>query len=169
MQIIETVEASKAINEVRGSTIIIAGAGMCNGGRVVHHLSHNLGRPESTVLIVGYQAPGTLGREIVDGRRVVYIFGEPHEVRAHIVEVQALSAHADRDDITAWLGAMPEPPRRVLVVHGENEASQTLRDHLSRRTGWDVTVPAYGDVIPLDSAAARRGRPGADRAHLASG
>ncbi|MFA7248000.1 MAG: MBL fold metallo-hydrolase RNA specificity domain-containing protein, partial [Dehalococcoidia bacterium] len=149
LHIVDTPDASKAINGVRGSVIIIAGAGMCNGGRVVHHLAHNLGRPESTVAMVGYQATGTLGRDLLDGHDVVYLFGEPHPVRARIAEVAALSAHADRDELCAWLERLPNRPERVLLVHGEENASRALRDHLAARTGWDVSVPAYGDVIAL--------------------
>jgi metallo-beta-lactamase family protein len=149
LQVIATPEASKAINQVTGSVIIIAGAGMCDGGRVTHHLTHNIGRPESTVLFVGYQAPGTLGRRIVDGASEVRIFGEPYAVRARIEQIRAFSAHADQNDLVRWLQTMSGRPRRVFVVHGEHHVLLAFRERLAALTGWDVAIPAYGETVEL--------------------
>jgi metallo-beta-lactamase family protein len=143
-----TPEQSKAINSVSGA-VIIAGAGMCNGGRIKHHLANNIGRPESTILFVGYQAHGTLGRAIVDGADPVRILGQQYPVRARIVKLDQFSAHADRDDLVRWLGGLRNPPRGVFAVHGEEEAAEAFRAHLSQKTGWRVGVPGYGDLVGL--------------------
>jgi metallo-beta-lactamase family protein len=143
-----TPDQSKAINSVSGA-VIIAGSGMCNGGRIKHHLVSNIGRPESTILFVGYQAHGTLGRAIVDGVDPVRILGQHYPVRARIVQMDQFSAHADRDDLVRWLGGMRNPPRGVFVVHGEEEAAHSFRDHLAQKTGWRVEVPAFGELFGL--------------------
>jgi len=140
---------SKAINYIRGTVIIIAGSGMCTGGRIKHHLANNIDRPESTVLFVGYQAEGTLGREIVDGKKQVRILGKVHPVKAHIVQVHGFSAHADREELLKWVSAIKQPPRRVFVTHGEPEASRTFAAAL-RKKEWDVYVPEYGLTARLD-------------------
>ena len=107
--------------------MIIAGSGMGTGGRVKHHLARNISRPESTILFVGYQASGTLGRRIIDGEKKVRILGKMYKVKARIVQINGLSAHADRDDLLSWLSAIMNQPRRVFVVHGEEGASRALR------------------------------------------
>src|SRR5512137_989286 len=112
-----TAEESRAINAIRGTAVIIAGSGMCTGGRIKHHLSHNLPRKESTVLFVGYQAAGTLGREILDGAKRVRVLGEPVPVRARVARISGFSAHADRDELLRWASALKHPPRGAFVVH----------------------------------------------------
>ncbi len=149
VRLTRTVEASRAINAIRGSVIIIAGAGMCNGGRVKHHLITNIGRGESTILFVGYQAQGTLGRQIIEGRNPVRILGQPREVRARIAQIPAFSAHADRAGLLRWLRTLPDPPRTVYVVHGEAEASQAFAGWLREETDWAVSTPGYGEVVDL--------------------
>lgn len=143
LKMIRTVDESKAINHISGTVMIIAGSGMCTGGRVKHHLEANLGRPESTVLFVGYQAVGTLGRQILDGRPEVRLFGRMHPVRAKIESIPGFSAHADRDELTRWLSGMPRAPRGVFVTHGEPEAAAAFAQHLGERFGWQASVPAY--------------------------
>lgn len=140
---------SKAINRIRGSVVIIAGAGMCNGGRIKHHLVNNVGDSASTILFVGYQAHGTLGRQIVEGANPVRILGEPREVRARIRSIDAFSAHADRDELLAWLLAAPEPPREVLVVHGEESSAQAFAATIRSRIGAAVSIPAFGDSFAI--------------------
>jgi metallo-beta-lactamase family protein len=145
-----SVHDSKAINYIRGTVIIIAGSGMCTGGRIKHHLVNNISRPESTVLFVGYQALGTLGREIVDGAEQVRILGKARPVKAHIVQVHGFSAHADRDDLLKWVSALKTPPRRVFVTHGEPEASEAFAGLLRGNKGWDVSVPRYREKSALE-------------------
>lgn len=142
------IEESKSLNLIRGSSIIIAGAGMCNGGRIKHHLVMNIGRRESTILFVGYQAEGTLGRHIVDGDNPVRILGENHEVSARIAQMEAFSAHADRSELEAWLLNVQPPPRQAFIVHGEEHASHSLAA-LMRGHGLDAVVAQYDERIEL--------------------
>ena len=143
-------EQSKAINRLRGTAIIIAGSGMCTGGRIKHHLAQHITRQESTVLFVGYQAAGTLGREILDGAETVRILGSEYMVRARIARIHGFSAHADRDELLAWVTSLQTPPRRLFVNHGEDEAASAFGTFLSEQTGWDVTVPDYKNEYVLD-------------------
>ncbi|MGE0227726.1 MAG: MBL fold metallo-hydrolase RNA specificity domain-containing protein [Dehalococcoidia bacterium] len=145
---IRSVEASKAINRVAGTAVIIAGAGMCNGGRVKHHLAANITRPESTILFVGYQAHGTLGRRIVDGDDPVRILGQEWPVRARVASIEGFSAHAGRRELLRWVQSAPAPAPRVLVVHGEDAASAALAAALRRRR-VKASVPAYGERVTL--------------------
>ncbi len=135
------VEDSMALNSMRGGGIILAGSGMCEAGRIKHHLKHNLWRKESTVVIVGFQAQGTLGRRIVDGAKRVRIFGEEIAVAADVYTIGGLSAHADRNDLLAWAGGFRTPPGTVFVAHGEESVSVGFAGLLSERFGWNATVP----------------------------
>lgn len=145
-----SVEESKAINRVRGTAIIIAGSGMATGGRIKHHLARNITRRESTILFVGYQASGTLGRQILDGARRVRILGEELPVRARIARINGFSAHADRDELLRWAGVQSTPPRRAFVVHGEPEVAERFRATLSAARGWTAAVPGPGDRVDLE-------------------
>jgi metallo-beta-lactamase family protein len=149
LRLTRSTDESKAINRIRGTCVILAGSGMATGGRVKHHLAQNLSRPESTVLFVGYQAIGTLGRIILDGASEVRIFGETHPVRAAVRQIQGLSAHADRGDLLRWLEGLDAPPGHLWLNHGEPEASRALADAVRQRLGWEAEVPAYGDVADL--------------------
>jgi metallo-beta-lactamase family protein len=149
LEVCEKAEESRKINDMRGPFIVVAGSGMCEGGRVLHHLLHRLDQPESTVLFVGFQAPGTLGRQIVEGAGHVQVLGRWVTVNARIRAIEEFSAHADRDQITAWLQQIPARPRRVFVAHGTPEASAAFRDHLVGATGWDVYAPTYDEEIAL--------------------
>lgn len=144
-----TTQESIAINGRPGTSVIMAGAGMCTGGRVKHHLVHNISRPESTVLFVGYQARGTLGRQILGRPREVRIHGQMRPVRARLERIDAFSAHADRDTLEKWLGALRKPPRRVFCVHGEKDVSFGFARSLREKKGWNVIVPDYLDEWPL--------------------
>jgi len=150
LNLVGTVEESKAINHMDDSVIIIAGSGMCTGGRIKHHLVNNISRPESTILFVGYQADGTLGRHIVGGTKKVRILGQYYPVKAGITQLNGFSAHADRDGLIRWLSSLRKPPRRVFVTHGELDASQHLAGLISSRHGWETIVPSYQEQVFLD-------------------
>jgi metallo-beta-lactamase family protein len=150
LQMTLSTKESKAINDMKGPVIIIAGSGMCTGGRVKHHLVNNITKPESTILFVGYQAVGTLGRRILDGEKQVRILGREFPVQARVERIHGFSAHADREELVEWLGGIKKPPRQVFVVHGEKDASQNLCEYLIDKTGWQVTVPEYQQQVTLD-------------------
>ena len=150
LSMVRTVDESKAINYIKGSAMIIAGSGMCTGGRIKYHLVRNISRPESTVLFVGYQAVGTLGRQIVDGAREVRILGQRHRVRARVSQIHGFSAHADKGELLGWLSSLQRQPRRVFVVHGEAEAARHFAGFVRERTGWETSVPEYQDEVVLE-------------------
>ncbi|MBT3376431.1 MAG: MBL fold metallo-hydrolase [Lentisphaerae bacterium] len=145
-----TARESKAINRLRTPAIIIAGSGMCTGGRIKHHLVHHISRPESTVMFVGYQARGTLGRYLLEGPREVRIHGRMHPVEAQITKINGFSAHADQDELIHWLSGMTSPPRHVFVTHGEPDAAEALAAVIVRKKGWKTSVPSYKDRVVLD-------------------
>jgi metallo-beta-lactamase family protein len=146
-----TVEDSIAINRLSRGAIVIAGSGMCTGGRIVHHLRHNLSRPQCHVVFSGFQASGTLGRAIVDGHETVHVLGDPVRVRAQIHTLGGFSAHGDQADLLRWYaGIEGRPP--VWLVHGEPEAAAALRDELRRR-GAQAEVAMRGHSIDLGAAA----------------
>ncbi|MDO8567255.1 MAG: MBL fold metallo-hydrolase [Dehalococcoidales bacterium] len=149
LHMIKTADESKAINRIKGTVIILAGSGMCTGGRIKHHLVTNISRPDSTILFVGYQAAGTLGRLITDGAKQVRIHGQHYPVRAKIVQINGFSSHADRDQLMKWLSALQQAPRRVFVTHGEPEAAQNFASFITELTGWKATVPQYRDTVEL--------------------
>jgi len=142
-------DESKAINNIKGTVMVIAGSGMCTGGRVKYHLVNNISRPQSTIMFVGYQAIGTLGRQIVDGAEKVRILGTKYQVKANVVRIHGFSAHADRDELLKWLKELEAPPKGVFVVHGESESAKAFGNYVREQTGWDVSVPAYQDEVVL--------------------
>lgn len=146
----ETTKESKAINSLKGTVVIIAGSGMCTAGRIKHHLVNNIARSESTILFVGYQAVGTLGRRIVDGDPEVRILGANYPVRARVVQIPGFSGHADKNELLHWLGTLPKPPRRLFVVHGEAESARYFGQYIREKTGWDVLVPDYREEVILN-------------------
>lgn len=150
LAMIRTADQSKAINHIKGTSIIIAGSGMCTGGRIKHHLVNNISRPESTILFVGYQAFGTLGRLIVDGKKEVRILGQKYPVRARIARINGFSGHADKAEILQWLAGLKRNPKQVFVVHGETKSANHFADHLRKNMNWNVSVPAYRDEFFLD-------------------
>jgi metallo-beta-lactamase family protein len=145
-----TPEDSMAINGIRSGAIVIAGSGMCNGGRIVHHLKHNLGRDETQVLITGYQAVGTLGRRLVEREQTVQIHGQTIPLRAAVHTLGGLSAHGDQDDLAHWYEGMENRPP-VWLVHGEVEAQEAFRSYLGKRNGASVHLPKPGDTVDLAS------------------
>ncbi len=144
-------DESRALNDRRG-VVIISSSGMAEAGRIKHHLKHNLWRREAHVVFVGYQAEGTLGRHLLEGAKVVHIFGEEIAVKAHIHEISSLSAHADRDQLLAWAGHF-KPPTEVLLTHGERAAAEALARELRGRFQLTVTIPARDDIVELQRSA----------------
>ena len=149
LKIVQSVEESKAINNIKGSSIIIAGSGMVTGGRVKHHIVNNITRPESTILFVSYQAEGTPGRILLDGAKEIRLLGQMHPVKAHIEKIDGFSAHADRDGLLDWLADIRVPPRCVFVTHGEEKAANSFAKVLNERTGWTIKVPRYKETVKL--------------------
>ena len=143
-------EESKAINHISGTVMIIAGAGMCTGGRIKHHLVNNISRKESSIMFVGYQSVGTLGRLIVDGAKKVRILGEEYKVKAKVVQINGFSAHADKNEMLNWLRKLKSPPKQIFLVHGEPESAKAFGVFLRAKTGWQVSIPAYEDQVVLD-------------------
>ena len=150
LKLTESTKESKAINHIRGTVIVIAGSGMCTGGRIKHHLVNNIVRPECTIMFVGYQAVGTLGRRIVDGDPEVRILGTNYPVNARIAQIHGFSAHADRDELMQWLSSLSKPPRKLFVVHGEAESAKHFAQYVREQTGWEVAVPAYQEEAILN-------------------
>jgi metallo-beta-lactamase family protein len=145
----EDLADSMKINAVRAGAVIVSASGMCEGGRIKHHLRHNIARPECAIVFVGFQAAGTLGRRIVDGAATVRLFGEEHAVKARVFTIGGLSAHADRAALLGWLGKFRKPPRHTWVVHGEPLAAHALREAIAERLGWRAAVPAAGQAVEV--------------------
>ena len=145
----ESLEESMRINSVRAGAIIISASGMCEGGRIRHHLRYNISRPECAIVFVGFQAAGTLGRHIVDGAESVRIFRETYPVRAKLFTINGLSAHADRDALLGWIGQFRRPPRQTWVVHGEPLAADALKNGIIDGFGWRADVPSAGQCVEL--------------------
>ncbi|MCW8795542.1 MAG: MBL fold metallo-hydrolase [Chlorobium sp.] len=139
---------SKKINDIRRGAIIIAGSGMCNGGRILYHLKHNIRRPECHVLITGFQAEGTLGRELVNGSKSVRIRGEEFRVEAPVHTIGGLSAHGDQQDMLRWLKGFDSSPH-VYVVHGENGVKEVFSTLIQEQLGLETSVPQEGDRVLL--------------------
>lgn len=150
LKITRSTEESMAINRLITPCIILAPAGMCNAGRIKHHLRLNIGRDESTILFVGHQASGTLGRRILDGEKEVRIHGRTRRVYARIRSIDGLSAHADRTGLIDWLSHLKTPPRQLFLTHGEEGASLALARTIKDRLGWEATVPEYGSSFDLN-------------------
>ncbi len=150
LNMIQTTDQSKAINHIKGSVIVIAGSGMCTGGRIKHHLVSNISRPDSSIIFVGYQAAGTLGREIVDGASEVRIFGQQYPVKARVVYLRSFSGHADRDNLLAWIMNLKSKPRHVFVTHGDDTVTESFATFLREKTGWQVSAPHYKEEYILD-------------------
>jgi metallo-beta-lactamase family protein len=146
---INSVADSKALNTLPGPAIILSASGMCTGGRILHHLKWRLPQENNVVLFVGYQAQGTRGRALVEGAASVRIHGERFPVRAQIVRLDALSAHADQGEIARWLGQFDPPPAEVYLIHGEPRATLALQAHLKQELGLRATIPVEGDRIAI--------------------
>ena len=146
-----TTEESRAINEDPEPKVIISAAGMCDAGRIRHHLKHNLWRPESTILFVGYQSVGTTGRALVDGAEQVKLFGETIDVAAEITKLVGLSGHADKNGLIEWVEAFKRRPKKVFVVHGEDSVCSSFARCLSEEHGFDAYAPYSGTEFDIIS------------------
>lgn len=140
-----TAEESVALNSIRGGAVILSASGMCDAGRIKHHLRHNLWRPESTVLFVGYQAPGTKGARLLGGADFIRIHGEDVKVRADIRQIDGYSSHADQNGLLDWLGGFTTMPRTIFLVHGEPDGAKTLAGVIRKRFGVDPVIPQWMD------------------------
>ena len=144
-----TSEESKNINFDMTPKVIISAAGMCDAGRIRHHLKHNLWREECTIVFVGYQVPGTLGYQLLNGAKEVKLFGETVHVNAEILNLPGISGHADKDHLTAWVQGMKQKPKRVFVVHGQDQVTDNFAAHLKEVVGVDAVAPYSGDIYDL--------------------
>ena len=146
-------DESRMINFIDHPVVIMSASGMCEAGRIRHHLKHNLWRSESTVLFVGYQVPGTLGFSLLNGARTVRLFGEEIDVKADIVKLPGISGHADRDHLTKWIQAFGSTPKRVFVVHGEEKTAVEFAEHVEAEVGLSAIAPYSGDIYDLETGA----------------
>lgn len=149
LRLVSSVAESKAINAVHSPAVIMASAGMCNAGRIKHHLAFRIGHSQNTILFVGYQGRGTLGRQILEGQSEVRIHGRLQPVRAQIAQIHGLSGHADRDTLLRWLGAIQTPPRQVFLTHGEEHASRAMAEYIEQQRHWPAYVPSYQETVEL--------------------
>ena len=149
LRYVTTQDESRALNDRPGPCIIISASGMCEGGRILHHLRHGLGDARNAVLLVGYQADGTLGRRLQDGAQIVNVFGEPVPRGAEVVTLDGFSAHADRQELVAWAARLTPPPGRIFLVHGEPGSAESLAAVLKERLGARVFVPEPGQEFEL--------------------
>ena len=145
----QTVEESKALNESNESAIIISASGMCEVGRIKHHLKHNIWNSKNTILFVGYQAPGTLGRKIVDGAKTVKIFGEEIAVNARVEYIEGYSGHADQAGLLHFVDSFVKKPNHIFLVHGEEESQKVLRDKINENFDLPVSIPDYCESFDL--------------------
>jgi len=157
----KTSDESKALNEKVDSSIIISASGMCDAGRIKHHLKHNLWRNDSTILFVGYQAEGTLGRRILDGAKSVKIFGEDISINARIEMIEGFSGHADKDGLMQWVGSFVKKPRKVFVVHGEENVMHEFANELEQKFNLQTIIPSKGDsfIVTLSAVTDVTGKP----------
>jgi metallo-beta-lactamase family protein len=148
-QTVTSVQQSKELTASKKVAIVISSSGMATGGRVLHHMAAALPDPRNTVLFVGYQAEGTRGRQLVDGARTVKIHGQVVPVAAHVVRIDSMSAHADRQEILRWLGTLPAAPQRLCLVHGEPGPMDALKLLVQQRLGWTAYTPQHAEQLQL--------------------
>lgn len=144
-----SVEESIELTRTSGPMIILSASGMATGGRVLHHLRQVLPRPDSTVLFVGHQAAGTRGQLLAHGATTVRVFGEVLDVRCRVEHIESLSAHADADELMAWISRSPRPPKTVYIVHGEPPAAESLCNRIESELGWSVDIALHGETAHL--------------------
>jgi len=147
---VRSVAESKAVNDLRGPYVVISASGMCEVGRILHHLRHAIEDPRNTVLITGFQAPHTLGRKLVDREPEVPIFGEPMRVRAEVVTLNELSGHADQNELLRWVKPVASSLKRIFLVHGERSQAEGLASMMREFYDLDVVIPGQGDTFDLD-------------------
>lgn len=145
LQFTRTADESRALNERKESSVIISASGMCDAGRIKHHLKHNLWRKDSTILFVGYQAQGSLGRRILDGAKKVKIFGEEITVEARIERIEGFSGHADKDGLLEWIERFNRKPKKIFIVHGEEESMVGFSNEINKRFNIETVIPQKGE------------------------
>lgn len=150
LRLCESKEQSIAINQQKSRAIIISASGMATGGRILHHLRQRLPYPENTILFIGYQAEGTRGRTILEGKPHVKLHGKHIPIKANIENISGFSGHADYNEILAWLMGFNKPPEKTFITHGEAEASASLADKIRKQFGWNVVIPDFGDSFELN-------------------
>jgi len=146
---VRDVNQSKALNDLHGPFMIISASGMCEGGRILHHLKNNIGDPRNTILLTGYQAENTLGRKIEERWKQVPIFGEPMPLRAEVQTLDALSGHADREEMLTWMRPIAPGLKKVFLVHGEPDQQNAFQVAIRQRYGLEVVVPERGASFDL--------------------
>ena len=149
MMTASTRDESKRLNDMRGTRIIISASGMMTGGRVLHHAMRVLPNENATVIFVGYNAAGTVGRRVQDGEPEVRIMKNWIPVRCHVEKVEGFSAHADWKAVIRWLEGLHAAPKTVFTTHGEPDAAAAMSQHIRDRFGWNVVVPQYGQSVSL--------------------
>jgi len=145
-----TVQESKAIDHAQPPAIIVAGSGMADGGRAAYHFEHFISDKKNTILFVGYQAEGTLGRDLIDGTKKVNMYGKWYKVRATIKSIDLFSAHSDYNEVLQWLTHFEQPPQKTFLTHGDLESAQSLKKKIEERFGWSVIIPTYSASFDLD-------------------
>jgi len=145
----KTAEESRALNDLDKPAIIISASGMAYAGRILHHLKHNLWRPEASVLFIGYQAQGSLGRRLIEGAKKVKVLGEEISVKATVYSLDGFSAHADQGQLLNWLAHFKSKVATIFLVHGEPEASDTFSKLLTEKLAVSSYIPSYGDIATL--------------------
>jgi len=149
LRLTRTSKASRRISRSRRNKIIISASGMCDGGRIQYHLRDNLWNEKSSIIFVGYQAEGTLGRKIVNGEKSLDIMEEMIDIKAEIYHLDGFSSHADQDELLWWLKGLKENPKKVFIVHGEKQESEVLAEYIKDKLSWDTHIPAIGETLLL--------------------
>jgi metallo-beta-lactamase family protein len=145
---IESADDSKRLIEKRG-IVIIAGSGMCTGGRILHHIKNNISSPKTHMVFVGFQVEGTLGRQIVDGDTLIKVFGQELEVNAKVNTLGGFSAHSDQRDLRYWLRSFGHTPRTIFITHGEEDVAYKFAGNIQQELKIDTTVPEMGEIVEL--------------------
>ncbi len=149
LHLVHTQEESKRLNFLDSPAIILSASGMMTGGRILHHLKAYAGDPNTTLVLVGFQAAGTRGRSILDGTKSIKIHGQPVPLNCHVESIDSISAHGDYDDILKWLSQFTRPPKMTFLVHGEPESTLAMAKRIKERLGWKTTIPQYLDEFDL--------------------
>ena len=150
LKMLRKTEDSMALNDLKGPAIIMSTSGMCTAGRIKHHLKNHMGNEKNTILFVGYQGHGTLGRVILEGKKMVRIHGREHEVVAKVEQIFGFSGHADRGGLIEWAKAFKTPPKKVFLTHGDGDAAESLKKQLNHTLGWRVHVPNYHETVNIE-------------------
>ncbi|MDO8644790.1 MAG: MBL fold metallo-hydrolase RNA specificity domain-containing protein, partial [bacterium] len=149
LHFVREASASKQLNLIDSPKIVIAGSGMAEGGRILHHLKTRLPQQKNTIIFVGFQAEGTRGRALTEGAKTVKIHGQNIPVRARIELISSLSGHSDLKETLGWLGSFERQPRRTFIVHGEKTSAENQQKEIQSRLGWKTSIPKYGESFEL--------------------